>query len=175
MVHDIGDKRPEVAKTAFIAWNAEVAGEVTLAEETSVWFSATLRGDMAAITVGRATNIQDSATLHVDAGQPLAVGDRVTVGHNAVLHGCTVEDDCLIGIGAVVLNGVRIGRESIVGAGALVTEGKVFPPRSMILGSPAKAVRTMDDAGVEKIRENGRVYVGLAREAAGYGESLGRR
>jgi carbonic anhydrase/acetyltransferase-like protein (isoleucine patch superfamily) len=175
MVHDIGDKRPEIAKDAFIAWNAEVAGEVTLAEETSVWFSATVRGDLARITVGRGTNIQDGATLHVDAGLPLVIGDRVTVGHNAVLHGCIVEDDCLIGMGAVILSGARIGRESIVGAGALVTEGKVFPPRSVILGSPAKTSRSVDDAGVERIRENGRAYVGLARQAAGYTESPGRR
>ncbi len=147
---------------------------MTLAEETSVWFSATLRGDLAGITVGRGTNIQDGATLHVDTGLPLVIGDGVTVGHNAVLHGCTVEDDCLIGMGAVILSGARIGRESIVGAGALVTEGKVFPPRSLILGSPARAVRRMDDAGVEEIRENGRAYVGLAREAAAYTGSSGR-
>jgi carbonic anhydrase/acetyltransferase-like protein (isoleucine patch superfamily) len=174
VVHRIGDKRPEVGKAAFIAWNAEVAGDVTLAEDTSVWFSATLRGDLAGITVGRGTNIQDGATLHVDTGLPLLIGERVTVGHNAVLHGCIVGDDCLIGMGAVVLSGAQIGRESVVGAGALVTESKIFPPRSVILGSPAKAMRAVDDAGVEKIRENGRVYVGLAREAAGYAESPGR-
>ena len=174
MVHRIGDKRPVIGKSVFIAWNAEVAGEVTLAEETSVWFSATLRGDIAGITVGRGTNIQDGATLHVDTGLPLVIGDHVTVGHNAVLHGCIVGDDCLIGMGAVVLSGARIGRESIVGASALVTEGKVFPPRSVILGSPAKAVRSVDDAGVQKIRENGRAYVGLAREASGYTEYPGR-
>ena len=171
MVHRIGDKVPDVDKSLFIAWNAEVAGSVSLAEETSVWFSATLRGDIEPITVGRGSNVQDGATLHVDFNLPCIVGERVTIGHQAILHGCTVEDDCLIGMGAIVLSGAVIGKESIVGAGALVTEGKKFPPRSLIIGSPAKAVRTLDDAAVEKVRENGRIYVRLAGEA-GLGYSV---
>jgi carbonic anhydrase/acetyltransferase-like protein (isoleucine patch superfamily) len=165
MVHRIGDKVPDVDKALFVAWNAEVAGSVTLAEETSVWFSATLRGDIEPITVGRGSNVQDGATLHVDFDLPCVVGERVTIGHQAILHGCTVGDDCLIGMGAVVLSGAVIGKESVVGAGALVTEGKSFPPRSLIIGSPAKAVRTLDDAALEKVRENGRIYVRLAAEA----------
>jgi carbonic anhydrase/acetyltransferase-like protein (isoleucine patch superfamily) len=174
MVHTIGDKVPNVGAALFIAWNAEVAGGVTLAEDTSVWFSATLRGDVENITVGPGSNVQDGATLHVDFGFPCVVGDRVTVGHGAILHGCTIGDDCLIGMGAVVLNGAVIGKESIVGAGALVTEGKSFPPRSLIIGSPAKASRTLDDAAIEKVRENGRVYVRLAAEAGrGYREVKG--
>ncbi|MGA2975868.1 MAG: gamma carbonic anhydrase family protein [Spirochaetia bacterium] len=166
MVHRIGTKTPRVKEAAFIAWNAEVSGEVVLEKDTSVWFSATVRGDLASITVGEGTNVQDSATLHVETGLPLRVGRRVTVGHNAVLHGCTVGDDCLIGMGAMILSGAVIGRESIVGAGALVTEGKAFPPRSLIIGSPARALHTIDDASIEKIRENGRVYAELARRAA---------
>ena len=166
MVHGIGDKVPRMKDAAFAAWNAEIAGDVTLGRESSVWFSATLRADIAPITVGHGTNIQDGATVHVDTGLPCTIGHGVTVGHNAVLHACTVGDDCLIGMGAVVLSGAVIGKESIVGAGALVTEGKVFPPRSLILGSPAKAVRLIDDAALEKIRENGRVYLGLARQAS---------
>jgi carbonic anhydrase/acetyltransferase-like protein (isoleucine patch superfamily) len=166
MVHGIGDRVPRMKDAAFAAWNAEIAGDVTLGRDSSVWFSATLRGDIAPITVGHGTNIQDGATVHVDTGLPCTIGHGVTVGHNAVLHACTVGDDCLIGMGAVVLSGAVIGKESIVGAGALVTEGKVFPPRSLILGSPAKAARLIDDAAVEKIRENGRVYLGLAREAS---------
>ncbi len=166
MVHKIGDKAPIIEPSAFIAWNAEVAGAVRLGAATSVWFSATLRGDLAGITVGTGSNVQDGATLHVDTGLPLTIGERVTIGHNAVLHGCTVGNDCLIGMGAVVLSGAVIGAESIVGAGALVTEGKSFPPRSVILGSPAKAVRSVDDAAVDKIRENGRAYEALARQAA---------
>jgi len=166
MVHRIGDKVPDVKESLYVAWNAEVAGAVTLGPESSVWFSATLRGDIAPITVGRGSNIQDGATLHVDTNLPCVVGNGVTVGHNAVLHGCTVGDDCLIGMSAVVLSGAVIGRESIVGAGALVTEGKEFPPRSLLIGSPAKAVRQVDDAMLEKMRENASVYVRLAREAA---------
>jgi len=171
MVHRIGDKEPNVSRALFIAWNAEVAGAVTLAEETSVWFSATLRGDLEPIRVGRGSNVQDGATIHTDIGLPCVVGERVTIGHHAILHGCRVGDDCLIGMGAVVLSGAVIGNESVVGAGALVTEGKSFPPRSVILGSPAKAVRTLDDAAVEKVRKNGQSYVRLAAEAArGYVE-----
>jgi len=166
MVHRIGDKEPIIDPSAFVAWNAEVAGEIRLGPETSVWFSATLRGDLAGIAIGTGSNVQDGATLHVDTGLPLIIGERVTIGHNAVLHGCTVGDDCLIGMGAVVLSGAVIGKESIVGAGALVTEGKVFPPRSVILGSPAKVARSVDDATVGKIRENGRAYEALARQAA---------
>ena len=165
MVHRIGDKKPSIDPSAFVAWNAEVAGDVRLGPSTSVWFSATLRGDLAGITLGAGSNVQDGATLHVDTGLPLSIGERVTIGHNAVLHGCTVGDDCLVGMGAVVLSGAVIGRESLIGAGALVTEGKVFPPRSVILGSPAKAVRSVDDPMVERIRKNGRDYEELAVQA----------
>jgi len=166
MVHRIGDKAPVIPPSAFIAWNAEVSGEVRLGADTSVWFSATLRGDLAGITLGTGSNVQDGATLHVDTDLPLTVGERVTIGHNAVLHGCTVGDDCLIGMGAIVLSGAVIGPGSIVGAGALVTEGKSFPARSVILGSPAKAVRSVDDAALGRIRENGRAYEALAQQAA---------
>jgi carbonic anhydrase/acetyltransferase-like protein (isoleucine patch superfamily) len=165
MVHRIQNRIPKVDDALFVAWNAEVAGDVTLAAGTSVWFSATLRGDIERITVGRGSNVQDGVTIHVDFGLPCLVGDGVTIGHRAILHGCTVGDDCLIGMGAVILSGAVIGKESIVGAGALVTEGKSFPPRSLIVGSPAKAVRTLDEATIERIRENGRVYARLAAEA----------
>jgi len=174
MIHRIGDKVPRIAAGAFVAWNAEVAGDVTVGKDVGIWFSATLRGDVAGITIGPETNVQDNATLHVDLGRPLTLGERVTVGHNAVLHGCTVGDDSLIGMGAVVLNGAVIGAQSIVGAGALVTEGKTFPPRSLIIGSPAKAIREIDDATLEKVRANTALYVRLARQAASdYREILG--
>lgn len=167
MVHRIGDKVPDVAGALFIAWNAEVAGEVSLGTDSSVWFSATLRADLAAIRIGRGTNVQDGATLHVDTGVPCVVGDGVVIGHNAVLHACDVGDECLIGMGAVVLSGARIGAQSVVGAGALVTEGKTFPPRSLIVGNPARALRAVDDTMVERIRAGARSYVRLAAEASG--------
>ena len=165
MVHQIGDKVPNVAEALFVAWNAEVAGSVTLATGTSVWFSATLRGDLAPITVGQGSNVQDGATLHVDFGFPCVVGAGVTIGHRAILHGCTIGDGCLIGMGAVILSGATIGEESVVGAGALVVEGKSFPSRSLIIGSPAKVVRSLDDTAIERIKENGKVYAKLAAEA----------
>ncbi|MCX7788240.1 MAG: gamma carbonic anhydrase family protein [Spirochaetes bacterium] len=166
MIHRIGNRVPYTKDAAFIAWNAEVSGSVTLGKDVSVWFGAALRGDIEPITVGDGTNIQDNATLHTDFGAPCTVGKGVTIGHNAVIHGCTVEDGCLIGMGAVILSRAVIGKESIVGAGALVTEGKVFPPRSLILGSPAKVVRTLDDTAVEGIRKNSDNYIKLAKEAA---------
>ena len=166
MIHRIGSAVPDTARAAFIAWNAEVAGAVSLGTDVGIWFSATLRGDLAPITIGEGTNIQDGCTLHVDTGTPLTIGRGVTVGHNAVLHGCTIGDECLIGMGAIVLNGASIGEGSIVGAGALVTEGKSFPPRSLIVGAPAKAIRTLDEAMLAKVRANAEHYVHLAREAA---------
>ncbi len=166
MIHRIGNRVPHTREAAFIAWNAEVSGSVTLGKDVSVWFGASLRGDIEPITVGEGTNIQDNATVHTDFNAPCTIGKGVTIGHNAVIHGCTVEDGCLIGMGAVILSMAVIGKESIVGAGALVTEGKVFPPRSLIIGSPAKVVRTLDDTAIEAIRKNSAHYVDLAKEAA---------
>jgi carbonic anhydrase/acetyltransferase-like protein (isoleucine patch superfamily) len=165
MMHEISGKAPDADKAAFVAWNAEVAGAVELGTDSSVWFGAVLRGDLAPVTVGNRTNVQDNATLHVDTGAPCTIGSGVSIGHNAVLHGCTVGDDCLVGMGAVVLTGAVIGGQSIVGANALVTENKSFPPRSLILGSPAKAVRELRDDEIKKTRTNAEAYIALAREA----------
>jgi len=134
---------PQVADTAWVADNAQVMGEVTLAADSSVWFGVTVRGDTDAIHIGEGSNIQDGSVLHADHGMPLTIGRHVTVGHQVMLHGCTIGDESLIGIGAVVLNGVKIGKHCLVGAGALVTEGKEFPDGSMILGSPARVVKTL--------------------------------
>lgn len=155
-----------INKAIFTAPNAAVTGRVELAEETSVWYGASLRGDLAPVSIGKGTNIQDNATVHVDTDTPTSIGSGVTVGHNAIIHGCTVGDDCLIGMGAIVLNRAEIGKESIVGAGALVTEGKSFPSRSLIIGSPAKAIRTVTDEELEKIRANAVRYVESARKHA---------
>jgi len=142
-IYELDQVCPQIAEGVWVADSAQVMGNVELAQDASVWFGAIIRGDMDAIRVGAGTNIQDGSVLHADAGKPLTVGANVTVGHQVMLHGCTVGDGSLIGIGAVVLNGARIGRGCIVGAGALVTEGKEFPDGSMILGSPAKVVRTL--------------------------------
>ena len=164
MVHEFRGNLPAVGADSFIAWNAEVAGDVRLGLETSVWHGASIRGDLAPVRIGRGSNVQDNAVLHVDTGVPLTVGEDVTIGHGAVLHGCVIGDRCLIGMGAIVLNGAEIGEESIVGAGALVTAGKRFPPRSLIIGSPAAAVREVRDEEASKSLENARHYRELIPE-----------
>ena len=142
-IYELDQVAPQVHDSAWVADSAQVMGQVTLAQDVSIWFGAVLRGDMDAIRIGRGSNIQDGSVLHADRNMPLTVGENVTVGHQVMLHGCTVGDGSLIGIGAVVLNGAKIGRGCIVGAGALVTEGKEFPDGSMIIGSPARVVREL--------------------------------
>jgi carbonic anhydrase/acetyltransferase-like protein (isoleucine patch superfamily) len=157
-IYQLGDWRPEVDDSAWVAGSAEVIGRVTLEADTSVWFNAVLRGDSSTLHIGRGSNIQDGSVLHADHGFPLVLGEGVTVGHQVMLHGCTVGDNSLIGIGAVVLNGARIGRNCIVGAGALVTEGKEFPDGSLIIGSPAKAVRQLEPAQIDGLRASAAHY-----------------
>ncbi|WP_374521230.1 gamma carbonic anhydrase family protein [Hydrogenophaga sp.] len=154
---------PQVADTAWVADNAQVMGEVTLAADSSVWFGVTVRGDTDAIHIGEGSNIQDGSVLHADHGMPLTIGRHVTVGHQVMLHGCTIGDESLIGIGAVVLNGAKIGKHCLVGAGALVTEGKEFPDGSMILGSPARVVKTLSPEQIEGLRESAQHYIDNAR------------
>jgi carbonic anhydrase/acetyltransferase-like protein (isoleucine patch superfamily) len=149
---------PDVAEDAFVAETAVVLGNVRLGAGASVWFNAVLRGDKDRIVIGMRTNVQDNATLHLDPGFPTIVGDGVTIGHGAIVHGCTVEENCLIGMGSTILSGARIGRDSIVGAQALVPEGKRYPPRSLILGVPARVVRELTDADVEGIRRSAQGY-----------------
>jgi carbonic anhydrase/acetyltransferase-like protein (isoleucine patch superfamily) len=162
------DKRGDTALKAveYVAPSASVTGEVRLGEESSIWHNATLRGDLAPIVVGRGSNVQDGAILHVAHEFPCVLGEDVTVGHGAIVHGCKVADRCLIGMGAIILNGAEIGEESIVGAGALVTEGKKIPPRSLLTGNPAKIVRQVRDDEVEKIIASAAHYRTLAASAA---------
>ena len=161
-LYRIGDDAPRVAPDAWVAESATVVGRVELAAGANVWYGTVLRGDNEWITVGERTNIQDGSVLHTDMGWPLTLGADVTVGHQAMLHGCTVGDNSLIGIQAVVMNGAKIGRNCIVGAGSLVTEGKEFPDNSLIVGSPAKAIRTLTDEQAAKLRMNAAHYVANA-------------
>jgi len=143
-IYELDGLAPQLGEGAWVADSAQVIGDVQLAEGASVWFGAILRGDNERLTIGKGSNVQDGSVLHSDPGFPLTLGENVTVGHQVMLHGCTVGDGTLIGIKAVVLNGAKIGRNCIVGAGALVTEGKEFPDGSMILGAPAKVVRELN-------------------------------
>ena len=162
-IYQLDDLTPAIHETAWVADNAQVLGNVQLAQDSSVWFGVVIRGDMDAISVGRGTNIQDNSVLHADHGVPLTIGDNVSIGHQVMLHGCTIGDGSLIGIQAVILNGARIGKNCLVGAGSLVTEGKEFPDNSMIFGSPAKAVRQLSAEQIEGLKMISGHYVENAR------------
>jgi carbonic anhydrase/acetyltransferase-like protein (isoleucine patch superfamily) len=149
--------------TAFLARGAIVLGDVRIGEGASVWYNAVVRGDTERVEIGASTNIQDLSMVHADPGFPCVVGDRVTVGHRVILHGCRVEDDCLIGMGATLLNGVRVGRGSVIGAGALLTEGTEVPPGSLVLGMPGRVVRPVDDDLRGRIDRGWRHYVAQSR------------
>ena len=161
-IYELDGTAPRIAESAWVAASAQVMGNVELADDASVWFGTVVRGDTEIIRIGRRSNIQDMSVLHADIGMPLTVGEDVTVGHKVMLHGCTIGDGSLIGIGAVVLNGAKIGKGCLVGAGALVTEGKEFPDGSMILGSPAKVVRQLTPEQLEGLRRSAHQYVGNA-------------
>ena len=158
-LYELDGVAPQLAAGAWVADSAQLIGNVLLGENASIWFGTVARGDNEPITIGRNSNVQDLSALHSDLGSPLTLGENVTVGHMVMLHGCTVGDNSLIGIGAVVLNNARIGRNCIVGAGSVVTENKEFPDNSLILGSPAKVVRTLDEASAARLRANAQHYV----------------
>jgi carbonic anhydrase/acetyltransferase-like protein (isoleucine patch superfamily) len=162
-VYRIGDDTPRIDPTAWVADNATVIGRVALAEGASIWYGAVLRGDNDVITIGRDSNVQDGCVLHTDLGWPLTLGDRVSVGHQVMLHGCTVGDGTLVGIQSVLLNGAKIGRHSIVGAGSLVTEGKEFPDGALIVGRPAKLVRMLTPDEISRLQATAAHYVENAR------------
>jgi carbonic anhydrase/acetyltransferase-like protein (isoleucine patch superfamily) len=164
-IYALGERTPALpsASDHWIAPDAHVIGAVTLEAGVGVWFGAVLRGDNELIAIGPDTNLQEHVMCHTDMGFPLTVGRGCTIGHRAILHGCTIEDDVLIGMGATVMNGARIGAGSIVGAGALVTENKVFPARALIVGAPARHARDLDDTAVEGIRRSAAHYVAAWR------------
>ena len=167
-IYQLDDDIPRIADTAWVADSAQVIGRVELQEGANVWFGAVLRGDNEWITIGRGSNVQDGTVMHTDMGYPLTIGEHVTIGHQAMLHGCTIGDGSLIGIQAVVLNNAKIGRNCLVGAGALVTEGKEFPDGSLIMGRPAKVVRELPPEQVAELRRAAVHYVeNAARYRAG--------
>ena len=163
-IYQLGEHAPAIAASAYITDSATIVGRVNIADNTSVWFGVTVRGDNEDITIGKDCNLQEGAVLHADPGFPLTLGNRVSIGHQAMVHGCSVGEGSLIGIQAVILNGAKIGRNCLVGAGALVTEGKEFPDNSLIVGTPARVVRTLteeDIAGLSRIADS---YVARSRD-----------
>jgi carbonic anhydrase/acetyltransferase-like protein (isoleucine patch superfamily) len=159
-IYELDGQAPELPADGnyFIAETATVIGKVRLLNAASVWFGAVLRGDNEWIEIGEASNVQDNATCHTDLGFPLTIGRNCTIGHNVILHGCTLEDDALVGMGSIVMNGARIGRVSIVGAGAVITAGKIFPEHSLIIGAPARVIRTLEPAQMEQMGSTVRFY-----------------
>ena len=158
MIYALGDTAPVLAPDVWVAPDANVIGRVTLGPGASVWFGATIRGDNEPIGIGARSNIQESSVLHTDIGYPIRIGADCTIGHRAMLHGCTIGDGSLIGMGATVLNGARIGRGCLIGACALITEGKEIPDGSLVMGSPGKVVRPLDAAAIEALRASARHY-----------------
>ena len=162
-IYELEQVSPTLDESAWVADSAQVMGRVDLAADTSIWFGVVIRGDTESIHIGEGSNIQDGSVLHADIGQPLRVGKHVTVGHKVMLHGCTIGDESLIGIGAIVLNGAKIGKNCLVGAGSLVTEGKEFPDGSMIMGTPAKVVRSLTPEQMEGLRLSAKHYIDNAQ------------
>lgn len=164
MILGFKDKNPEISEKAFVADSADIIGDVEIGAFSSVWFGAVLRGDENRIKIGERTSIQDNAVIHVDALNGVEIGDNVTIGHGAVIHGCKIEENVLIGMNATVLNGAEIGKNSIVGANALVSERKKFPANSLILGIPAKVQRKLTEADIEAVVKNAAEYVELTKK-----------
>ena len=158
MFYDLKDKKTKNLGKNWVAPNATIIGDVTLEKNTSIWFNATLRGDIENICVGEGSNVQDGSVLHTDPGYPLKVGKNVTVGHLVMLHGCTIGDNSLIGIGAVILNNAKIGKNCIIGAKSLITENKEIPDNSLVVGSPGRVIRKVTDEEVKAIKENAKRY-----------------
>lgn len=158
-IYQLGADAPQIDPSAWVADTANLIGKVTLGANATVWYGVTIRGDNERITIGPDSNVQEGTVMHTDMGYPLNIGTGVSIGHQAMLHGCTIGDGALIGIQAVIMNGAKIGKGCLVGAGALVTEGKEFPDNSLIIGSPAKAVRTLAEADIARLGEIADGYV----------------
>lgn len=168
-LYALGDKTPNIHGNAWVAPDANVIGNVVLEDESSVWFCSTLRGDNEVIHLGRGSNVQENCVFHTDMGYPLTIGENCTIGHKVMLHGCTIGDNTLIGMGATILNGAKIGRNCLIGAGALITEGKEIPDGSLVMGAPGKVVRQLDDKAIAKLTASARHY---AENAARFAKDL---
>lgn len=161
MIKELKDQKPNIHIDTFIAESADVIGDVTIGKASSFWYGAVARGDMSHIKIGEYSNVQDNATLHVDKKFPCEIGDYTTVGHNAIIHGGIVGNNCLIGMGAIILNGAKIGDNSIIAAGSLITEGTEIPENSLVIGSPGKVIRNLEEKDIEKIIDNAKEYEDL--------------
>ncbi len=164
MIISFEGKKPQINPEAFIAESATLIGEVIVMKNASIWYNVVLRGDIAPIIIGEDTSVQDGSVIHCSAGMPTRVGNKVTIGHQVVLHACQIEDHSLIGIGAIVLDGAKVGEYSVIGAGALVTPGTQVPPRTMMMGIPARVVRTLTDEEILEIENHGKGYVELIKK-----------
>lgn len=161
MIKKIGENNPHIHDNAFVADSADVLGDVTIGEGSSIWYGSVVRGDIENIKIGKYTNIQDNATVHTETNIPTELGDYTVVGHNAIIHGCTVGNNCLIGMGAIVLNKAVIGDNSIIAAGSLITEGKIIPPNSLVMGTPGKVIRQVTEEEIADIKKNAIRYYDL--------------
>jgi carbonic anhydrase/acetyltransferase-like protein (isoleucine patch superfamily) len=164
MQYPLKNGSPNIADDAFIAESADLMGAITIHSQASIWFGAVLRGDTEPIVIGPQSNIQDGSVLHTDPGFPLSIGQGVTVGHKAVLHGCTIDDYSLVGIGAIILNGVKIGKHCLIGAGTLITENKTIPDGSLVIGSPGSVHRLLNDQEITALHHNAKIYITRASD-----------
>ncbi|MBI9094982.1 MAG: gamma carbonic anhydrase family protein [Sphaerochaeta sp.] len=159
MILNFKDKQPHIEASCFIAPSADIIGEVVVGKASSVWFNTTVRGDVASIHIGEGTNIQDNTVVHVSTNVPVSIGDYVTIGHGVIIHSCTIGDGCLIGMGSTILDGAVLAEETLVGAASLIPPGKTYPPRSLVMGSPAKFIRILTEEELREMKENTRHYV----------------
>lgn len=157
-IYALGDDKPEIHEDSWVAPDANLVGKVVLEQGASVWFGCTIRADHEEIRVGAGSNVQENCVMHIDAGFPLTIGENCTIGHKVMLHGCTIGDNTLVGMGAIVLNGAKIGKNCLIGAGALITENKDIPDNSLVMGSPGKVVRQVDETLAEKLRQSALHY-----------------
>lgn len=163
MIYKFKEYAPKIAEKCFVAVNSSVVGNVMIAKDSSIWFGAVVRGDTNQIIIGESTNIQDNCTIHSDGNFPVKLGDGITVGHNCIIHGCSIKNNCLIGMGSIILNGAEIGESSIIGAGSLITQNTKIPSGTLCFGSPVKVVRKLTEEEIDSIKESAKHYVELSK------------